>query len=162
MQICDFLVPVVVVVAFKLRCLVIQPTNMRSTMRSFDSPLSISAPFYGFIKFFKLLRTDSSRNKDMRSCLTDCVILAPPYRYFGLFTWPTISLNTKEGFVQSFLSSYNAPFFTNLTMLFWSILVWKSRSLIISFLSEVRLNHNYVLVLFRLSSAWKFYNSTPS
>ena len=115
MQICDFLVPVVVVVAFKLRCLVIQPTNMRSTMGSFDAPLSISAPFYGNIRLFKLLRTESSRNKDVRSALTDCLILAPPYRYFGTFAWPRTSLNTKEGFVQSFLSSYNALVLSHFT-----------------------------------------------
>ena len=115
MQICDFLVPVVVVVAFKLRCLVIQPTNMRSTMRSFDSSFSISAPFYGFRKLFKLLRTDSSRNKDVRSCLTDCVIPAPPYRYFGIFTWPTTSLNTEDEFVQSFLLSYNTLVLSHFT-----------------------------------------------
>ena len=127
MQICDVLVAVVVVIAFKLRCLVIQPPNMRSTMRSFDSPLSISAPFYGNIKLFKLLRRESSRNKDVRSALSDCVILAPPYRYFGMFTWPTTSLNTKEGFVQSFLSSYNAlvllhsTFFKEITHLLFLI-----------------------------------------
>ena len=101
---------------------------MRSTMRSFDSPISISASFYGNIKFFKLLRTESRRNKDVRSALTDSVILAAPYRYFGIFTWPTTSLNTKDGFEQSFLLSYNSlallhfTFFKEITYLLF--LIW--------------------------------------
>ena len=84
-------------------------------MRSFDSPLSISALFYGYGKLFKLLRTESSRNKDVRSALTDCVISAPPYRYFGIFTWPTTSLSTKDEFVQSFLLSYNTLVLSHFT-----------------------------------------------
>ena len=57
-------------------------------MRSFYSPLGISAPFYGYLKLLKLHRTERSRIKDVRSenrtqdllhearALTDCAILA--------------------------------------------------------------------------------------
>ena len=57
-------------------------------MRSFYSPLAISAPFYGNLKLLKLHRTERSRNKEGRSgnrtqdllhegrALTDCAILA--------------------------------------------------------------------------------------
>ena len=58
-------------------------------MHSFCSPLSISAPFYGYLKLLKLRRMVRSRSKDVWSgnrtwdllhkgrALTDCVILAP-------------------------------------------------------------------------------------
>ena len=58
-------------------------------MRSFFSPLAISAQFYGYLKLLELHRTERSQNKDVRSgnrtqdllhqgrALTDCAILAP-------------------------------------------------------------------------------------
>ena len=67
---------------------VIQLTNLKSTVRSFYSPLAISAPFYGYLKLLKLHRTERSRNKDVTSgnrtqdllqqgrALTDCAIQA--------------------------------------------------------------------------------------
>ena len=63
-------------------------------MRSFYSPLAISAPFYGYLKLLKLHRTERSRNKDVRSgnrtqdllhegrALTDCAILASINTYY--------------------------------------------------------------------------------
>ena len=60
-----------------------------STVRLIYSPLSISAPFYGYLKLLKLHWKERSRNKDVRSGNqtqdllhqgrepTDCAILAP-------------------------------------------------------------------------------------
>ena len=68
-------------------------------MRSFYSPLAISAPFYGYLKLLKLHRTGRSRNKDVRSgnrtqdllhegrALTDCAILAPGRTFTIVFVW---------------------------------------------------------------------------
>ena len=58
-------------------------------MRSSYTSLSISAPFYGYLKLLKLHRTERSRSKDVKwvdrtwdllhkgRALTDCAILAP-------------------------------------------------------------------------------------
>ena len=41
-------------------------TNLRSTVRSVCSLLSISTLFYGYVKLLNLHRTERSRNKDVR------------------------------------------------------------------------------------------------
>ena len=72
-------------------------------MRSFYSPLSISAPFYGY---FKVHKTERSRNKDVRSgnrtqdllhqgrALTDCAICAPNNVFLFSFLLSVVTLKT--------------------------------------------------------------------
>ena len=78
-------------------------TNLRSMVCSFCSPLSISPPFYGYLKLLTLHRTERSRSKAVWSrnrtwdllhkgrTLTPCAIPAPIQFIFLLIHW--LSLN---------------------------------------------------------------------